>query len=291
MPRIVAGAGLLLVLAVLLDPGSGLAPDLPSLRVTFTVPQALLMATGFVFALAWLVILVAARARRKPDDEPESRLRTSWRQAFAPIVALLPVIAVVVVLWHDGGRLVGALLALGSGWFGASGGTAPGAEESLEISLPWLGWGVGLLLLAVALATLAVALLLLFGERLITWWLERRAQAERAELVAAVDDSLDDLADGGDARVAIISCYRRFEQAAARARVRRAPWQTAGEFMREALARLALPDAAVERLTRLFELARFSHHPLRAAERDDARACLEEIRAALDRTDDPIVVA
>ena len=39
----------------------------------------------------------------------------------------------------------------------------------------------------------------------------------------------------------------------------------------------------MDRLTRLFELARFSLHPLESPERDHARACLEEIREALER--------
>lgn len=61
--------------------------------------------------------------------------------------------------------------------------------------------------------------------------------------------------------------------------------------MRDAQQRLPLPDLAVERLTRLFEVARFSHHPVASIERDLARACLEEIRTALERRDDPIAIA
>ena len=75
--------------------------------------------------------------------------------------------------------------------------------------------------------------------------------------------------------------------------VPRAPWQTPDEFMRETLDRLALPRRAVDRLTRLFELARFSLHPLESPERDLARACLEEMRAALARAEEgaPLGVA
>ena len=102
-------------------------------------------------------------------------------------------------------------------------------------------------------------------------------------LSEAVQDGLDDLASEPDARAAIIRCYRRFERVAARARVVKAPWQTPDEFMREALRRLVLPHRAVDRLTRLFELARFSAHPLGSAERDTARACLEDIKSELER--------
>jgi hypothetical protein len=289
MPRIVAGAGLLLALAALMDGGRGLADALPPVRVTFTVPQALLVAIAVVMTLAWLVLLVVARARRRPEEELESqRPLPWWRQVLGPVAVLLPVIATVLVLWLDGGRLAGMLLDLGR-WFQGPGAPSADVAEIPVISLPWLGWSVGLLGLALALAILTVALLLLFGERLVGWWLARRARAERADLVEAVDDSLDDLGGESDPRVAIINCYRRFEAATARRRVRRAPWQTADEFMRDALGHLALPDVAVERLTRLFEVARFSHHPLGNVERDRARASLEEIRIALEGRGDLVV--
>lgn len=286
---IVAVAGLLVTLAALLDGGRGGTPELPPVRVTLTVPEGLLFASGVIFAVAWLLIMVAARARRKPDDDPESRA-SSWRQAIAPVIALMPVIAAVVILWLDGGRIAGALLAIGQGWFGG-GATSPAEAERVELALPWLGWSVGLLSLAIALVMLAIAVLLLFGDRIIAWWMDRRARTERAEIVAVVDESLDDLVDGPDPRVAIINCYRRFEHATARAQVRRAPWQTVDEFMREALVRLALPAPAVERLTRLFEVARFSRRPIGDAERDSARACLEEIRHSLEPAGDAVGVA
>jgi len=60
----------------------------------------------------------------------------------------------------------------------------------------------------------------------------------------------------------------------------RRPWLTPTEFMREVLARLSLPRAAVPTLTGLFELARFSHHPLGPSERARAVDALHEIRSA-----------
>jgi hypothetical protein len=294
MLRIVAGAGLLLAFAALMDTSRGPADALPTMRVTFTVPEGLLVASGVVLLLAWLFLMVAARGRRKPDDEPDPESPVQWpwwRQALAQIALVAPLIATAVVLWIDDGRLANAVLALGRAFFGGADVLRDGADESPVISLPWVGWSVGFLALGIALFTLAVALLALFSDRLIAWWLARRADAEATEMADAVDESLDDLGDGADARAAIIRCYRRFEQVAARARVRREPWQTAGEFMGDLLRRLAVPDRAVERLTRLFEVARFSEHPLGPAERDLARGCLEDIRVALDRKEQAGVVA
>ncbi len=111
-------------------------------------------------------------------------------------------------------------------------------------------------------------------------------RARRASpLEAAVDDSVEDLRAEPDPRRAIVRCYARFERAAAASGVERKPWSTPMEFMREALRRLPLPRTAVPTLTGLFELARFSHHPLGPSERDRALAALDEIRTAMRATE------
>jgi hypothetical protein len=53
--------------------------------------------------------------------------------------------------------------------------------------------------------------------------------------------------------------------------------------MRTTLLRLPLPAAPVQRLTALFELARFSDRPLSGESRDTACDCLDAITTALDR--------
>lgn len=293
MPRIVAGAGLLLALAALMDTRRGPVDALPTMRVTFTVPEGLLIASGVVLLLAWVFLMVAARSRRKPDDEPEPEAPPQrwWQQAIAQFVLLAPLVATALVLWLDDGRLANAVLQLSRAFFGGADAVGDRVADAPVISLPWVGWSVGFLALGIALITLGIALLVLFSDRIVAWWLARHAQAEATDMADAVEESLDDLGEGADARPAIIRCYRRFEQAAARARVRREPWQTAEEFMGDLLRRLAVPDRAVERLTRLFEIARFSEHPLGEMERDAARACLEDIRVALDRREHAHVVA
>jgi hypothetical protein len=92
---------------------------------------------------------------------------------------------------------------------------------------------------------------------------------------------VEDLRSEPDARRAIVRCYARFERAVADSGVERKPWSTPMEFMREALRRLPLPRTAVPTLTGLFELARFSHHPLGPSERDQALEALDEIKTAI----------
>ncbi len=67
----------------------------------------------------------------------------------------------------------------------------------------------------------------------------------------------------------------------------RRPWQTPTEFMRAVLSKLPLPPAPVRSLTGLFEIARFSRHPVGEAERDRAWRSLTEIRATLDTPTEP----
>jgi hypothetical protein len=293
---IVAGAGLFLALTALLA-ASRAPEDMTSFRLHVEVPDLLLLASGAAFALAVAIVIGIAlsRDRRRHEAEVEREEEPSklpwWLQVFLRVLPLLPLLATLVVFSFGWQYVESSLLA----WsrlmmFAGSDAGAPAAEIPV-VSLPWLGWLVGLLALLAGLAALAVAVLLLFAERIARWW-ERRTRSETAEpLSEAVQDGLDDLASEPDARGAIIKCYRRFERVAARARVPKAPWQTPEEFMRETLRRLVLPHRAVDRLTRLFELARFSRHTLGSPERDTARACLEDIRSALEREDAPLDVA
>ncbi len=111
-----------------------------------------------------------------------------------------------------------------------------------------------------------------------------RHSGPMAQAIAeAADEALDDLTrPGGTAREAIIRCYARFERSLALAETARAPWQTAMEFMQAVLNRLPIDRTDVQRLTRLFELARFSRHPLGEDERDEAWRSLVSIRKSLD---------
>ena len=283
---LVAGAGLFLAMTALLA-ASRAPEDMPSFRLRVVVPDPLLFASGAAFTLAVAIVIGIALSRDRRREEVEREEEPSklpwWLQAILRALPLVPLLAILVVFSFGWQYVESSLLAWSR--FVMFAGSDPGAPqpEIPVLSLPWLGWLAGLLLLLAGLATLAVALLLLFAERIARWWERRNAREAAQPLSEAVQEGLEDLATEPDARTAIIKCYRRFERVAARARVVRAPWQTPDEFMREVLRRLVLPHRAVDRLTRLFELARFSAHPLGPEERDTARACLEDIRSELER--------
>lgn len=104
--------------------------------------------------------------------------------------------------------------------------------------------------------------------------------AARRAVEAAVDESLHDL-DDPDLRRAVIRAYSRMEAALARAGLpRRAP-ETSLEYMSRALAWLGAPSLHVRRLTELFNLARFSPHPIGAEMKAEAVAALDGVRADL----------
>jgi Domain of unknown function (DUF4129) len=287
---IFAGGGLLLALtALLIADGSG--GESPSVRLSVHVPDLLLWAAATAFVLTAVIvatILVSRSGRRVEwDSDVLERYRHFlelpwWLQILIRLASILPLIAIVAIVAWAWPGLEESFLAFSRRILQPLSDAEAPAPEIPVVSLPWLGWLLGLVGLVAGLASLAVALVLLFAER-IADWLERRNRLATAEpLREAVEESLDEMVGEPDPRTAIIRCYRRFERFAAQARVPRAPWKTSSEFVLEALTRLALPRVPVEHLTRLFELARFSDHPLEPGELDGARACLEEIRAALE---------
>jgi hypothetical protein len=267
--------GGLLVGVVALSSGPGRdGADSAARRLLIELPHVVVTVASIAGSLAillWVAFILALGRRRKKDGETE---RALWG------TLLFALIVTAFALFHrdlpEGlpFRWPGQLAA--PDHLGALRGPEPPTA-----SLPLFTGAVGALIVVAALASLALAGFLLFGDRLAEWW-RRPTVGARRPFAAAVDGSLDDLLEQADARLAIIRCYRRFEDALARSRVPRAPWQTPLEFMRDALMRLPLPSAAVERLTRLFERARFSNEPLGRADRDTAWGSLLEIRGSLE---------
>ncbi|HEV2894968.1 MAG TPA: DUF4129 domain-containing protein [Actinomycetota bacterium] len=100
-------------------------------------------------------------------------------------------------------------------------------------------------------------------------------------LVELLDDTLEDLEREPDPRRAVIGAWARMEAGLAAAGLPRhpseAPFEYAARVLESALAR---PDS-VHRLTGLFERAKFSHHTIGQADRDQAIAALRAVRQEL----------
>jgi hypothetical protein len=100
----------------------------------------------------------------------------------------------------------------------------------------------------------------------------------KTEVARAIDDSLEDLRHDPDLRRAIIAAYARMEGALGRTGVGRRPWEAPFEYIGRALVALETGGESAERLTALFERAKFSHHDPGPEMRDEAIAALEAVR-------------
>ena len=227
--------------------------------------------------------MVQAAAGRGPDPRapPRRAACPPWVRALRQIAGLLYFMALAYAL-SRGGVSLDAILALGAGAGSAGGAALAGAAAESAPAL--VTWSFAVLAIFAGLGALGLAVWVSLGARLARPDDDDEGAAA-SPLEAAVDDSVEDLRAEPDPRRAIVRCYARFERAAAESGVERKPWSTPMEFMREALRRLPLPRTAVPTLTGLFELARFSHHPLGPSERDRALAALDEIRTAMRATE------
>jgi Domain of unknown function (DUF4129) len=132
------------------------------------------------------------------------------------------------------------------------------------------------------LVTLLLALVVL-GLVYYSW--RRRSSAAShssslAELGQIAQSALDDLDSGRDWSDSIIQCYRRMNEAVGDRRgLHRNEGMTAAEFAGY-LQGAGLPAGSVQRLTRLFEAARYGGRKATPEEVDDAANCLRTIVAA-----------
>jgi hypothetical protein len=107
------------------------------------------------------------------------------------------------------------------------------------------------------------------------------AEADLATAVGpAIESATERLKLGGEPQAAVIAAYAGLEKTLAEHGQRRRPAETPTEHMARALAEFpALADPAVQ-LGALYEVARFSDHPVGEADRRRALAALEEARGA-----------
>jgi hypothetical protein len=101
------------------------------------------------------------------------------------------------------------------------------------------------------------------------------------DFAATIDEAIDDLESEPDARRAVIAAYARMEAVLGRNGLRRAPSETALEYLRRVLLGLTSRGEPVQRLTGLFEQAKFSAHEIDVGMKHDAIGALREIRADL----------
>ncbi len=151
----------------------------------------------------------------------------------------------------------------------ASASTSAPAGHTTSVSLAWLVVGSAAALLLVAPAAVVV----------------RRRRARRARQAVVPDAaarvgsglrrSLADLESERDPRLAVQRAYARMEESLGAIELSRAPDETPAEFTARVLRVLGASAAAASDLTGLFEIARFSEHPM---DEDDRRRAIASVR-------------
>jgi hypothetical protein len=152
------------------------------------------------------------------------------------------------------------------------------AQQQKAASSPEFKW------LPVFIATAAgLAVLGFIGVR--TLRRERRGLAEthalQLEFEELVEDTLADLYAEVDPRKAIIAAYARVERVFASYGLPRDPSEAPVEYLERALPELRASGAALQRLTSLFQWAKFSAHDVDPKMRDEAIGALLEVRDEL----------
>jgi uncharacterized membrane protein YedE/YeeE len=204
---------------------------------------------------------------------PGRNLARARRRAGGNWNLILPM-AAILLLW-----LFRDLLGLGAGDRDLDPTTTIPGASTLEVPDPPPDSGV------VPLIVAGVALLAMIGivvAQLVADRRRRRPPRTPAErLVELLDDTLDDLEREPDPRRAVIAAWARMERGLAAAGLPRhpaeAPFEYASRVLEAALAR----PSSVHRLTGLFERAKFSHHAIGQADRDQAIAALRAVRQEL----------
>jgi hypothetical protein len=147
--------------------------------------------------------------------------------------------------------------------------TSAPARRPTSTALTWLVVGSAAALLLVGPGAVVVR--------------RRRARGERRAVVpdaavrvgSGLRQSLADLESERDPRLAVQRAYARMEESLGAIELSRAPGETPTEFTARVLRVLGASAAAASDLTGLFEIARFSDHPM---DEDDRRRAIASVR-------------
>ncbi|WP_420036776.1 DUF4129 domain-containing protein [Streptomyces sp. cg28] len=287
-PAVAVGAAGVLALttaALLLRPA---APLLSKGAGPLGGSSFLVVGLTLAWAAGWLVVVRRLRPRIRGDRGTLSPREDRLRQITVPLLLVGPVaLAVLALVLHR--FPAGTKHAPATGPTGLPVPSFPTPTPSAEGSDD--GSGVPLSVVAAGLAvTLLVLVVVLLAIRLRRYGLSlpgpparpvAEADTERELLLSVVGEGRRALADGTDARAAVIACYAAMEAALAASGVpRRAADSPADLLTRAARAGLAAGPAA-PRLTALFREARYSSHPMDDSRRVAAAEALEEIAGLL----------
>jgi len=262
------------------------------MRLIPTLPEPLYYVIALLFLASFIVILAflfqGRRRKKKKDDDEFQRYYEPPKLSFGVVILLMIVAALpisfIVWLYYHPLPLTTGLQSIGER-LDQIGSFLQGIEEKKPAKESFLiGYLIFTILTIIAGSTILIGLWVWLGDRL-PWAKSDQMMEEevvKQELIEAIDLSLDDLIQERDCRRAVIACYSRFEQVLRLHGLPRTPSQTPLEYMREVLRRLEIPLRSIEGLTALFEVAKFSTHPVHEDEKRSSIEHLTEIRGTLE---------
>lgn len=174
----------------------------------------------------------------------------------------------------------------------------PPVDAGMPNAAPPTPDGTGHPVLGYLVLALGVALL-----AWLAWWLGRRlvrgkrvaaavaSSAEPAEVVvdagqvaAQLRTSLDELATSRHLHGAVVACWRRLEELAARSGAERQPWQSTSEYVLDVMGATPAAPQDLQELAGLYRTAVYSTHQPDDADRERAVSCLTRLAERLEET-------
>jgi hypothetical protein len=252
------------------------APDRVLAGASGTVLATALAATEGVALVAFALVLVMARPRRKPrpdEDEPPRLPFPWWAKTLAVLASVAVLVAPLAILLTLRTRPRTAAQAHPGAL--ASGGAAPPRLPATAHGSPWP-----------LIAGMLIALALLVA--LTAWSRHARRHSARPpgdQARLALGESLAAgraaLAGPRDPRAAIIACYAAMERGFAAAGSAPAAADTPAEVLARATGAGLVRSGSAVRMAGLFRRARYSSEPMTSADSAAAAAALDQMQADL----------
>lgn len=261
-------------------PGVLLIPALPT-------PLYIVMAVVMLGSIGIILLASLRQRRRRATLEAQRRvemIRTPWQTLVSTLASLTLLLIVLVWVMRHGPEVYLFLERLRTGVQHAQALLEAGRDSLVQrVHSPTTGYTMFII---VVLAYGGLGLLGLWI--LCEGWGKTRLpgtaeDAPARQIRRAVAAGLQELRSHTDPRQAIIACYARLEYLLEDHGVPAYGHLTPQEYMGAALQDLDLPTDAFAGLVGLFELARYSLHPLDDRARGRAMAYLEQLQAHLER--------
>ncbi|MCL4541924.1 MAG: DUF4129 domain-containing protein [Chloroflexi bacterium] len=260
--------------------------------------DALLIALALLCLLGSVLIasvLKPNRRRKRKDDEWEQVIEqgpTNWTLILTVLVIwLLLTVTLFFLILHF---LSSSVLGSNYGTAGSPHLPAPASQLPPNFGVavpPILSSPPGLpsWFLHSIIPTLAILFILLLVGSLVQDFRQRRTKEwgevldGQTTVANIIEEGIDALQNEPDPRRAVIRAYARMEATAARQGVPRRVAEAPFEFLERLVDRTRASPDPVVRLTLIYEQARFSHHIITAAMKEEAITLLVQIRDELDQ--------